>query len=178
MEEGTLVPIRVPMFTIHNTIPEFYWVTNFLETLISAEIWKPMTSATIALQYRKILEEYANRTCDNNGHVDFQGHDFSMRGMSCLGSAETSGAGHLLSFAGTDTIPAILYLENYYNADCTKELVGTSLPATEHSIMEFNSYGKENDEYDAFKRIITESFIRKCSRYLQYGFSRWRYFYK
>ena len=156
VEEGTLVPIRVPMFTIQNTLPEFYWVTNFLETLMSAEIWKPMTSATIALQYRKILEKWATKTCDDNSHVDFQGHDFSMRGMSSVDTACTSGAGHLTCFTGTDTIPAICYLEKYYNANVEKELVGTSIPATEHSIMCLNSYGKENDEYDAFKRIITE----------------------
>ena len=154
--EGTLVPVRCPMFTIQNTLPEFYWVTNFLETLMSAEIWKPMTSATIALQYRKILDKWAEKTCDNNAHVDFQGHDFSMRGMSSVECSLTSGAGHLTSFKGTDTIPAICYLEKYYNANVEKEMVGTSIPATEHSIMCLNSYGKENDEYDAFKRIITE----------------------
>lgn len=156
VKEGTLIPIRCPMFTIQNTLPEFYWVTNFLETLMSAEIWKPMTSATIALQYRKILDKWANKTCDNNSHVDFQGHDFSMRGMSSVECACTSGAGHLTSFKGTDTIPAICYLEKYYNANVEKEMVGGSIPATEHSIMCLNSYGKENDEYDAFKRIITE----------------------
>ena len=64
--EGTLTPIRVPMFTIENTKPEFYWLTNFVETILSTEIWKPMTSATIALQYRKILEKWSEKTCDNN----------------------------------------------------------------------------------------------------------------
>jgi nicotinamide phosphoribosyltransferase len=69
------------------------------------------------------------------GFVQFQGHDFSMRGMACLEAAELSGSGHLLSFVGTDTIPAICHLERYYNADVTKELVGTSIPASEHSCM-------------------------------------------
>ena len=154
--EGTLVPIRVPMFTMQNTLPEFYWLTNFLETLMSCEIWKPMTSATLALQYRKICERWAEKTCEDNSHVDFQGHDFSMRGLTSVECSLTSGAGHLTSFKGTDTIPAICYLEKYYNADVEKEMVGTSIPATEHSIMCLNSYGKENDEYDAFKRMITE----------------------
>lgn len=156
LPEGTLTPIRVPMFTIENTIPEFYWVTNFLETLMSCEIWKPMTSATIALQYRKICEEWAEKTCDNKDHIPFQCHDFSMRGLTSVECACTSGAGHLTVFKGTDTIPAICYLEHYYNADVQKELVGTSIPATEHSIMELNSYGKEDDEYDAFYRIINQ----------------------
>lgn len=156
LEEGTICPIKCPCVTIQNTKPEFLWITNFIETLFSMEVWKPMTSATIAKEYRKIMDKWAEKTCDNNVHVDFQGHDFSMRGMGSLDSAMTSGAGHLTSFKGTDTIPAICYLENYYGADVEKEVVGTSIPATEHSIMEFNSYGTENDEYEAFKRIITE----------------------
>ena len=155
LEEGTLCPIKCPCFTIQNTLPEFMWITNFLETLLSTEIWKPMTSATIALQYRKILDKWAEKTCDNNIHVDFQGHDFSLRGMASLDCGLTSGAGHLTPFKGTDTIPAICYLEQYYNADVEQECVGTSIPATEHSIMEYNSYGTETDEYETFKRIIS-----------------------
>ena len=58
LPEGTLTPIRVPMFTIENTLPQFYWLTNFIETILSNEIWKPMTSATIALEYRKILDKF------------------------------------------------------------------------------------------------------------------------
>ena len=69
----------------------------------------------------------------------FQGHDFSMRGMSSLESAELSGLGHLVSFVGTDTIPAITAAEKYYKAD---GLVGTSIPATEHSVM--SSHGLDD----------------------------------
>lgn len=160
MEEGSLCPIKVPCLTIENTLPAFYWLPNFLETLMSMEIWKPMTSATIALEYRKILEKWAEKTCDDNSHIDFQGHDFSMRGMAGLEACESSGAGHLLSFKGTDTIPSIVMLENYYNADCEKELIGTSIPASEHSIMCCNSAFTDADdetrEYNAYKRIITE----------------------
>lgn len=138
LPEGILTPIRVPMFTIENTLPEFYWLTNFVETIMSTEIWKPMTSATIALQYRKICEKWTEKTCDDTSHIDFQGHDFSYRGMASQDAGCSSGAGHLLSFKGTDTIPAILWLEKYYNADCTKECIATSIPATEHSVAETN----------------------------------------
>ena len=138
LPEGTLTPIRCPMFTIENTLSEFYWLTNFIETIMSTEIWKPMTSATIALQYRKICEKWAEKTCDDNSHIDYQGHDFSYRGMASQDAGCSSGAGHLLSFKGTDTIPAILWLEKYYNANCEKELVGCSIPATEHSVAETN----------------------------------------
>ena len=53
--EGTRVPIRCPMFTIENTRPEFYWVTNFVETIMSNYLWQPCTSATIANEYYMLL---------------------------------------------------------------------------------------------------------------------------
>jgi len=109
LDEGTLVPLRVPMLTIENTDPRFFWLTNYIETLASTEMWHPMTSATIAYQYRKLLDRYAAETGGPAEFVGFQGHDFSMRGMSGLDSAMASGAGHLLSFVGTDTIPAVFF---------------------------------------------------------------------
>ena len=153
LKEGTLTPIRVPMLTIENTNPDFFWLTNFLETLMSCELWQSMTSATLAFQYRKIVEKYAKETCDDNSHVPFQCHDFSMRGMSSVESSISSGMGHLLSFSGTDTIPAIFGLEQYYNANIEKELVGTSISATEHSVM--CSYGNTN-EFELFKHLLLD----------------------
>lgn len=73
--------------------------------------------------------------------------------MSGVEDALLSGAAHLLSFAGTDTIPAIDFLETYYNADCEKELVGGSVPATEHSVM---CMGTQHDEIQTFERLITK----------------------
>lgn len=134
LPEGTVIPLRFPMLTIQNTDKRFFWLTNYIETLASCELWQASTSATIAREYRKILDKYALETVGNTDFVMFQGHDFSMRGMSSLNSAVTSGMGHLLSFSGTDTIPAIQGAEIYYNANVEKELVGTSIPATEHSI--------------------------------------------
>lgn len=83
--------------------------------------------------------------------VQWQGHDFSMRGHSSLESSILSGMGHLLSFTGTDTIPAIVGLEDYYNANVTKELVGGSVPATEHSVM---CMGGAETEIETFERIL------------------------
>jgi nicotinamide phosphoribosyltransferase len=62
IEEGTLVPVKVPVLTIYNTLPEFYWVTNYLETILSNLLWKPMTSATIAHNYRKVLTKWQEKT--------------------------------------------------------------------------------------------------------------------
>lgn len=153
LEEGTLCPMRVPFLTIKNTLPEFFWVTNFLETIMCNVIWGSMTSATTAHEYKKVLSYYAEKTSDMPGFVDWQGHDFSMRGMFGLEAAIISGAGHLLSFTGTDTIPAIDFLEHFYGANAETELIGGSVPATEHSVM---CLGGLETELNTYKRLITE----------------------
>lgn len=145
LPEGTVVPLRVPMITIVNTNPKFFWLTNYIETLASCELWQPSTSATIAREYRKLLDGAAADTAGPLDFVQFQGHDFSMRGMSSLSSALTSGMGHLLSFSGTDTVPAIQAAEMFYGANVERELVGTSIPATEHSIQ--CAYGDDMEYY-------------------------------
>lgn len=151
LPEGTEVPIKVPVLTITNTLPEFYWLTNYLETLLSNTLWQPMTSATIAKQYRKILDKAAAKTSDMPDFVGWQGHDFSMRGQVGVEASVASGAGHLLSFTGTDTIPAIDFLERYYRADAEKELIGGSVPATEHSIACMDG---NDDETGYFTRML------------------------
>jgi len=153
VEEGTVVDMRIPMLTMKNTLPEFFWLTNFLESLMSCILWMPCTSATIAFQYRKLLDRNAMETASDLSFVDWQGHDFSFRGLAGMEAAMMSGAAHLLSFTGTDTIPAIDFLEQYYNCNSDKELVGGSVPATEHSVM---SMGTVLNEIDTFRRLINE----------------------
>jgi nicotinamide phosphoribosyltransferase len=159
VKEGTLVPLRVPMLTIHNTRPDLvdtYWITNFLETLMSAELWQPMTIATLSKQYRTILDRYALETTGSTDGVEFQAHDFSLRGMAGVEAGKKGGVGHLLSFVGTDSMPAIDYAETYYGANIEHELVGTSIPATEHSVMCANSDPDSRDEYESFRRLVED----------------------
>jgi nicotinamide phosphoribosyltransferase len=153
LPEGASVPVRVPMFTMYNTLPAFFWLTNYFETLLSAVVWLPCNSATIAKQYRTVLDKYAHETSSVPEFVDWQGHDFSMRGMGGIEAAVTSAAGHLLSFSGTDTIPSIEFLEEYYNANSDIELIGGSVAATEHSVM---CMGTTEGEYETFKRLICD----------------------
>lgn len=153
LPEGSRVNVRVPMWTIQNTDPDYFWLVNYLETQLSCESWKPMTSATTAYEFRRIFDYWAGVTGAPKDFVQFQGHDFSMRGMSNLKDAASSGAAHLLSFVGTDTVPAIDFLEKFYLADSDKEMVGVSVPATEHSVM---CMGGMDDEIGTFRRLITE----------------------
>lgn len=152
LPEGSICPIGVPCMTIRNTVPHAYWLVNYLETILSCLIWQPITSATIGYNYRKLATHWALKTTGNATFVMFQCHDFSMRGMSSLETACLSAAGHLLSFYGTDTVPAIEFLETYYNANIENELVGTSVPATEHSVM---CMGTKDNEIGTIQRLLT-----------------------
>jgi nicotinamide phosphoribosyltransferase len=153
LPEGSEHPLKVPSLVLWNTDERFGWFTNYLETILSTSVWGMCTSATTAHQYKKLLTKYAAETVGNTDFVQWQGHDFSFRGMFGLEAACMSGAAHLFSFTGTDTIPAIDFLEQYYNADVTKELVGGSVAATEHSVM---CAGGADDEIGTFRRLINQ----------------------
>ena len=153
LPEGTKCPVGVPYCTIVNTDKRFYWLTNFIETLMQNTLWNPLTAATVANKCKGLLNDWANKTCDNNDHVKFQAHNFSMRGMSSLESALTTDAGHLLSFVGSDTVPGIGFLEKYYNVNMFEELISCSVPASEHSVV---CVGQKQDERETFRRLIQD----------------------
>ena len=153
IEEGCRVPIGVPLLTITNTHPDFFWLTNYLETIISCSLWKPITSATIAFEFKRLLTKYAKLTGAPVDFIPFQAHDFSFRGMSGWQDATLSGAAHLSCFEGTDCVSAIDLLNMSYNAKDTCARVGSSVPATEHSVMCCD--GAEG-EFETIKRLITE----------------------
>ncbi len=154
LPEGSFVPCGVPCLTITNTHSDFAWLVNYIETLMSCELWQACTSATTAYQYRQILNKYADISIDEKDKwfVDYQAHDFSMRGMGGLRSAILSGMGHLQFFKGTDTIPAILRMKEYYDVDLSTAGY-SSVFATEHSVM--CAGGKEN-ERETYRRLICD----------------------
>lgn len=146
--EGMRVPLRVPMFTVTNTHPDFFWLVNYFESAISAAVWLPCTSATQAAHMRDLLEHWDAETGGDGSGVDFQLHDFSFRGLSSIESAASSGAGHLLSFLGSDSIIAKDWIKYHYSAS---EPVVLSVAATEHSVM---CAGGDETEYETYNRLL------------------------
>lgn len=136
LPEGTLSPVQVPLFTIQNTHPDFYWLPNYLESVMSSETWKTITTATTFWQYRKLSELWAQKTCDNNEHVAFQNHCFAYRGESGSHDAAQSEFGQLMNSMGTDTILATRYARRYYGMK--GKFVAGSIPASEHSVATTN----------------------------------------
>lgn len=153
--EGTRVPMHCPMFGITNTHPDFAWLPQSLESLISAESWHPMLAATVGYTYREIVNHYYGLTCDDNTPRAKALGAFDFRGEESLESAIKAGAGWCMSFLNTATVPVIPYLESVYNCDCTKEPVAFGSPSTEHSVM-CSNYAVDGDEITLLRRLLTE----------------------
>jgi nicotinamide phosphoribosyltransferase len=141
----------IPVLTIVNTQPQFFWITNFIETLISNLLWKPMTSASLAYAFKEKLSLWANKTDKENlPFVDFQGHDFSMRGLDSVEASCYSGLGHAASFLGSDSLPVIKGARVYYGEEGP---VVHSVNATEHSVM---CAGTKDDEIGTFRHLMEQ----------------------
>lgn len=169
LEEGNHVNMGIPVLTIHNTHPAFFWLPNYLETWFSSEMWGPSTVATIAMNYRTMLEFYARATGSPMEFVSWQGHDFSCRGISGMHAAAKNGIGHLVSFLGTDTLAAVDYAEWAYSGRDT--FVGGSVPASEHSVMTFD--GTEGEK-ELFRRLITQVVPTGIVSLVSDGYDYWK----
>jgi len=135
LPEGSHVPYGVAPVTFRNTLPGFEWLPNMIETVFSCENWHMQTTATTAAEYYSRFKAAFEETGGPEELLPFMCHDFSMRGMPGRHVAAASGFSFLTSgFAGTDSIPAVLFAEKYYGANVDKELVGASVDATEHSV--------------------------------------------
>ena len=135
IDEGSVMPIGMPFYTCENTVKEFEWLANFLESGMSTDTWKQMTVATIAYAFRKISNQFAMETQGNLDGVDFQNHDFHTRGASGMESGAVAGVAFSLSSLGTDNLPSLWASRHFYFSRNTKERqFQASVPAGEHSV--------------------------------------------
>ena len=137
--EGTPVDVGNVLMTVENTDDKCYWLVNYLESLL-LQVWYPSTIATLSAEVRKLANFYLDVTGSDKSNLDFMLHDFGYRGATSTESSMLCGSAHLLSFSGTDTIPALTIPENYYN---DSEVYGFSVQATEHSVM--TSLGQDGE---------------------------------
>ncbi|KAM9443882.1 nicotinamide phosphoribosyltransferase 2 [Clarias gariepinus] len=141
--EGKIVPRGNVLFTVENTDPEFYWLTNYIETML-VQMWYPITVATISREFKKILAKYLKATTGSLEGLEFKLHDFGYRGVSSQESAALGGAAHLVNFSSTDTVAGILMAQRYYNCP----MAGFSIPAAEHSTIISWGRSREKDAYE------------------------------
>merc|ERR1712151_262742 len=147
---GTVLPYKNVLFTMENTDPKCFWLTNYLETLL-VQVWYPTTVCTQSREQKKIIKDFMTQTgctkqLEGGGHM-FKLHDFGFRGVSSVESAALGGAGHLVNFMGTDTMSALMLTRSFYGEQCA----GFSIPASEHSTM--TSWGREG-ELDAMRNML------------------------
>jgi nicotinamide phosphoribosyltransferase len=149
--EGTAIPVSNVMLTVVNTDPVCYQLTNHTETLLS-QLWYPSTVASLSHEVYKMLHHYWTATCDSLDGIQFGLHDFGYRGATSQESAALGGAGHLLTFHGTDTIIGMKLARKFYAASLNpSDLLGLSVAATEHSVM--TSWGESREE-ELFTRLL------------------------
>lgn len=147
LPEGSIVDLPNAICTVENTVSGYHWVVGFFETLL-LKWWSALATASCSLEYKKIVDNYFNRTSDSDFLKPFMVHDFGSRGCMTPEGAAFTGMAHALNFTGSDTIMTIPLLRKYYNAE---GMVISSVPASEHSIM--CSWGR-NNEIDAFANML------------------------
>uniref|UniRef100_A0A3B4Z2I8 Nicotinamide phosphoribosyltransferase n=1 Tax=Stegastes partitus TaxID=144197 RepID=A0A3B4Z2I8_9TELE len=146
--EGRIIPRGNVLFTVENTDPNFYWLTNYVETML-LQMWYPITVATISREFKKILAKHLKATSGSLEGLDLKLHDFGYRGVSSQESAALGGAAHLVNFCSTDTVAGLLMAQRYYGCP----MAGFSIPAAEHSTI--ISWGRSREK-EAFERVLDQ----------------------
>ncbi|KAJ0068869.1 hypothetical protein NL108_013337, partial [Boleophthalmus pectinirostris] len=146
--EGRIIPRGNVLFTVENTDPSFFWLTNYIETML-VQMWYPITVATISREFKKILAKHLKATSGSLEGLNEKLHDFGYRGVSSQESAALGGAAHLVNFCGTDTVAGLLMAQRYYSCP----MAGFSIPAAEHSTI--ISWGRSREK-DAFEQVLDQ----------------------
>ena len=131
LPEGSIVPLNTPVMTVVNTHDDFSWLTNYIESVLSLNLHKPMTVATIARELSQLADYWWDKTVVDQTFKCFAIHDFSLRGHDAKAAARACGAGALLYSTGTDNVPGLLYARTMYGAGKDTAM---SVAASEHSV--------------------------------------------
>ncbi|WP_201617589.1 nicotinate phosphoribosyltransferase [Psychrobacter urativorans] len=149
--EGSIVPVSNVVCQIVNTDPEFYWLPSYIETALLRAIWYPSTVASVSRYCKGIIRQALEKSADNTDSLPFRLHDFGSRGASSHESVAIGSLAHLVNFAGTDSMTALVAASRWYQM--TDDMPAFSIPAAEHSTM--TAWGREG-ETAAFANMIEQ----------------------
>ena len=166
LPEGSQVGMKIPVLEISNTLSQFAWCTNFIETLMLSELWYPMCVATAVKKYREIVNKYYDLTSEISGRSAIS--EFGFRSLIGLYGAIKASSAFLLSFNKTATIPGIMYMSKYYNTSLHE--TGSGMASTEHSVM-CSSAALDGNEVTSIHRLLTQvyptgNFSMVCDSYV------------
>lgn len=143
VNEGTIMPSNLAMFTVKATDPDLFWLPGYIEPWME-RTWSTITAGTKSWRIKQMLLRYLDESSDNPDVIDYMLHDFGCRGGDSEEAVALIGGAFLQHFKGTDTIPALRMLREYYGADCA----GYSVPASEHSVMGARGIDGEREQWN------------------------------
>ena len=158
LPEGSLVNTNIPVLTVVNTHKNFSWLTNYIESVLSSELWKPMTVATFAREFNILADYWFDKTVEDQTFRKFAIHDFSYRGHGTHRESAICGAAPLLFSNGTDNIPGVLLARALYGAD---ENVAGSVAASEHSVTTLGINFFAGQKFDGELKTLTDQLLNK-----------------
>lgn len=145
-QEGSLIPLNMPMVRIENTDPKCAWLVSFLETMMLRHIWYGSTIATNCMSLKKVFHRTLSRHIGDHAlpMADYMLHNFGARGGSSYESEELSSMAHALYFKGSDSMLANRALFDLYGKD--ESIALSSVTASEHSVScSLSDFEKRND---------------------------------
>jgi nicotinic acid phosphoribosyltransferase len=162
LRDGTVVYPQIPCFSLTASVDdmtgdEFVYLVTWLETALM-RLWSPTVTATKSRHVWELLRAAFDQSVEEEFYflLPSRLHDFGSRGVSSAETAMTTGAGHLLSFEGTDTMTAG-WLTTKWNEG---NPVGESVMASEHSVM--TAWPKEMEAVEHLIGITPEGQILSC----------------
>ena len=158
LPEGSTVNTNIPVLTVVNTHKNFSWLTNYIESVLSSELWKPMTVATFAREFNILADYWFDKTVEDQTFRKFAIHDFSYRGHGTHRESAICGAAPLLFSNGTDNIPGVLLARALYGAD---ENVAGSVAASEHSVTTLGINFFADQKFDGELKTLTDQLLNK-----------------
>lgn len=121
--------------------------------------------------YRQLANKWYEKSVDDMSPA-MACSDFGMRGMSCMEEAIRCSASWLLSFNKTSTIPAINYIDKYYDANCKENGIGIGGVSYEHSVVGAN-YAIYGSEEEIIRKALTELYPNTSFSYVSDTYDYW-----
>ena len=149
--EGSIVPASNVVCQVINTDPEFYWLPSYIETALLRAIWYPSTVASVSRYCKEIIRQALEKSADNTESLPFRLHDFGARGASSQETVALGSLAHLVNFAGTDSMTALIAASRWYQMG--DDMPAFSIPAAEHSTM--TAWGRDGEKA-AFHNMIEQ----------------------
>ena len=140
VKEGTVLPVGNVCFTVEATEDWFAPMVSHVEDWLMW-CWYGTGVATRVYNIKKGILPAHETSCDNP-FLNYSVNDFGLRGAQGYEAACIGGSAHLIFFDGSDNVPAMDFIEEYY----VNDNIGGSVWATEHSVA--TSWGPNQGEFD------------------------------